>query len=633
MPPPVASSSAGSARGSSRSPTPTSAATPAATAARRNTIRDGAPLAHRNSISSPLSARSAAKRSTEVQSEADLENAAMLEDLRSRLAQSESAAEAAAEEYAKQVKALQSRLEDALAEQIKMEEAAHQKDEIIEGIELQVKELTRAKRDQENIYEAERTAAQQEKEEMIEREEELNTIIQRLKDQLAQREKSPEPEVVESPTEPSIDESQGFAPSNNMAAPNRSNNNLVLQKDKLIESLRLELAEAQIRLAEADHQGGTKLQQLEQQLLETRMSNARLMEDNESFQLLLSSAALNGDFPRGDYITNAFSEVEPEPESPHIIKKVQGSPRNSISLASNLAEELEEAAQTLETEKCRKLESEVKSLKDQNKAQSLYINNIIERILQHKDSEAILDKTAPLGDSAVKTEKALPAPPKESGMLSRTSSLSSRKTSPSMKSPAPSINGDRPSLSRSQSMRSTPRYTHKRSHSDAVYSGASVVNNLYRGEGMITPRSQTFYGPDQFNNGNRTQRPRDSDLSLDSTTSESGDSVSGTSIPLPWERRSLPSPPHHGTTMGPIAGNKLRPLRLVQENVSNGLVSPTSGSGRKISGDYKEGVEDEKSRRQSKRTSWIPWLNRNKDDDLHTISNPENVLFERRDVE
>lgn len=573
-----------------------------------------------------------------MQSEADLENAAMLEDLRNRLAQSESAAEAAAEEYAKQVKALQSRLEDALAEQLKMEEAVHQKDEVVEGMELQVKELTRAKRDQENIYEAERTAAQQEKEEMIDREEELNTIIQRLKDQLAQREKSPEPEVVENrktSADSSNDESQGFAPSNNMAAPNRTNtNNLVLQKDKIIESLRLELAEAQIRLAEADHQGGTKLQQLEQQLLETRMSNARLMEDNESFQLLLSSAALNGDFPRGDY-TNAFSEVEPEPESPHVIKKVQGSPRNSISLASNLAEELEEAAQTLETEKCRKLESELKSLKDQNKAQSLYINNIIERILQHKDSEAILDKTAPLGDSA-KTEKALPAPPKESGMLSRTSSLSSRKTSPSMKSPAPSINGDKPSLSRSQSMRNAPRYTHKRSHSDAVYSGASVVNNLYRGEGMITPRSQTFYGPDQFSNGNCTQRPRNSDLSLDSTQSESGDSVSGTSIPLPWDRRSMPSPPHpphHGTTMGPIAGNKLRPLRLVQENVSNGIVSPTSSSGRKISGDYKEGVEDEKSRRQSKRTSWIPWLNRNKDEDLPIVTNPENVLFERRDVE
>lgn len=462
---------------------------------------------------------------------------------------------------------------------------------------------------------------------MLDREEELNTIIQRLKDSLAQRdaqrERTPEydtpdnrsrtclshPSITVSTSTNivylalescSIDESQGFAPSGNISTPQR-NNNLLLQKDKLIESLRLELAEAQIRLAEADHQGGTKLQQLEQQLLEARMANARLMEDNESFQLLLSSAALNGDFPRGDYITNAFSEVEPEPES-HVVKKVQGSPRNSISVGSNLAEELEEAAQTAETEKFRKLENDYKSLKDQNKAMSLYINNIIERILQHKDSEAILDKTAPLDASVaapVKTEKALPAPPLgEGGLLSRTRSLAARR-----RSPTPSItDATRPSVQRSQSTRASSVGAHKRSHSDAIYTGASVVNNLYRGEGMITPRAQSFFGPEQFNN--RSQRPRDSDLSLDSTTSESGDSAAPTPAP---SMRAMPSPPHHSTTMGPIAGNKLRPLRLVQENVGNGLVSPPLGGGRKISGDYKEGVEDEKSRlerRQSKRGSW-----------------------------
>lgn len=389
------------------------------------------------------------------------------------------------------------------------------------------------------------------------------------------------------------------------------------------------------------------------------MTNARLMEDNESFQLLLSSAALNGDFPRGDYITNAFSEVDPEPES-HVVKKVQGSPRNSITLGSNLAEELEEAAQTLESEKYRKLESEHKSLKDQNKAMSLYINNIIERILQHKDSEAILDKTAPLGGvaAAPKTEKALPAPPKEEGgLLARTKSLAGRKKD--TKSPTPSVNGDKPALQRSQSMRN-PAATHRRSQSDAVYTGASVVNNLYRGEGMITPRAQTFVGPDA---SNRSQRPRDSDLSLDSTASESGDSAAAAPAPpiAPIHRTmTMPSPPHHSssTTMGPSSGNKqLRPLRLVQENVGNGLVSPPLG-GRKISGDYKEGIEDEKSRlerNKSKRTSWyvlglsglqhegsanifggnrIPWLNRNKEDDSpNSGNNPENVLFERRDVE
>lgn len=54
-----------------------------------------------------------------------------------------------------QMKALELRLEEALAEQIKMEDSNHGKDEVIEGIESQLKELTRAKRDQENIYEAE----------------------------------------------------------------------------------------------------------------------------------------------------------------------------------------------------------------------------------------------------------------------------------------------------------------------------------------------------------------------------------------------------------------------------------------------------------------------------------------------
>src|SRR5690349_19088561 len=127
-----------------------------------------------------------------------------------------------------------------------------------------------------------------------------------------------------------MDGSVAFAPSAHSPVPP---NSLLLQKDKLIESLRLELAEAQIRLAEADHLEGTKLQQLEQQLLEVRMTNARLMEDNESFQLLLSSAALNGDFPRGDYLSNAFSDSDPEPEpEQNEVKKVQGSPRNSVSL-------------------------------------------------------------------------------------------------------------------------------------------------------------------------------------------------------------------------------------------------------------------------------------------------------------
>lgn len=119
--------------------------------ARRNTLQ------HRrdSSVSSPLSARSAVKARPDSPDDAELENAAILEDLRGRLAKSESAAEAAAEEYQKQIKALQLRLEESVKEQVKQEEALHSKDDAIESLEIQVKELIRSKRDQENIYEAE----------------------------------------------------------------------------------------------------------------------------------------------------------------------------------------------------------------------------------------------------------------------------------------------------------------------------------------------------------------------------------------------------------------------------------------------------------------------------------------------
>ncbi len=144
---------------SDRSPTPSSSTSTGGhvreALGRRNTMREGSLHSSRNSISSPLSARSAAKRPPDANNEAELENAALLEDLRSRLAKSESAAEAAADEYTKQIKALQLRLDESSSEQSKMEEAMHAREEVVENLEMQIKDLTRSKRDQENIYEAE----------------------------------------------------------------------------------------------------------------------------------------------------------------------------------------------------------------------------------------------------------------------------------------------------------------------------------------------------------------------------------------------------------------------------------------------------------------------------------------------
>ena len=149
----------------------------------------------------------------------------------------------------------------------------------------------------------------------------------------------------------------------------KNTSRLVMQKDMIIESLRLELAEAQIKLVEMENMGGNHMQELEKQLLETRMANARLMEDNESFQLLLGEKSLNGDIMKTDLI--------------------QGTPHSGPGLSS-LAEELESAEG--ESERIRKLEHDLKSITEEKKALALYIEKIISRVLQHDNFEKILDQ-------------------------------------------------------------------------------------------------------------------------------------------------------------------------------------------------------------------------------------------------
>jgi chromosome segregation ATPase len=111
------------------------------------------------------------------------ETVAIIDDLKDRLAQAESACET----YKRQAEVLQSKLDDALKEQAKMEEKVHESEEQIEALTNEKREAARQMREMENIYEAERSAMMKEKEEMANREEEMQSVIQRLKDSLAQR--------------------------------------------------------------------------------------------------------------------------------------------------------------------------------------------------------------------------------------------------------------------------------------------------------------------------------------------------------------------------------------------------------------------------------------------------------------
>ncbi|RDW79900.1 hypothetical protein BP6252_04538 [Coleophoma cylindrospora] len=593
-------------RGPSRSPTPSSPSVSNGVA-RTRSVRGGTPVSARAAALQRTGTNlSSATAASDVDDESRAETITALDDLKERLHK----AETASEQLQKQNQVLQSRFEESNEEQGKLEEKLHESEERIEALENEKRDALRQKREMESIYEAERVSMTKEREEMTNREEEMQTIIQRLKDSLNQKNNVEEEHRLSrhsNNASPNL-ENQFAPPSALSRSDSRNNSKLVLQKDRLIESLRLELAEAQIKLVESENQGGGRLHEVEKLLLEARMTNARLMEDNESFQLLLSEKTLNlEDFAKDHFGFHSKSTNE------DALSALEG--RAPTSLADELSEVAEDGSEGVtgsegEPDNYKRLEAELKSAKDSNKALTLYINKIIERLLEHSDFEAILDQSSDFKPKSrnvstnVEKELPPPPPPKEqasgASILQRAKSVAmgGRRQRPQSVMPtsysalsdpdtAPSIPFG---LGRSASHRTG------RPMSEQYTSGAaSVVNQMYRGQppqnspplqGPQTPRhSQSFFAPPSISgNPNAAARAPSGGQAgtagnfpgmKSETSSISGDS--GVTTPP------SNSPPR-AEKQTTFAGNKPRPLRLVQDNAD-----------RKVS--------DE----SNKRASWMGW--------------------------
>ncbi|OLN85962.1 hypothetical protein CCHL11_05371 [Colletotrichum chlorophyti] len=575
-------SSTDSAPSPSASParTPTRSSTPtAASAARRGGPRTG----------TPVSARAAAARrdslistgnNTEAEEAARAETLALLDDLKERL----SKAEISSEQYRKQAEVLQNRLDDALKESAKLEEKVHETEEQIETLRNEKRDAARQMREMEAIYEAERSSMTKEKEEMSNREEEMQTIIQRLKDTLSQRMANDDEgrsSRHSAATSPSVDNGSFAPPSSLNRSDSRNNSKLLLQKDKLIESLRLELAEAQIKLVESENQGGGRLQEVERLLMEARMANARLMEDNESYQLLLQEKTLNGDFAKNDF---SYMGVSANQDALNALEGRSG----GASLADELSEASDSGAGANENEHVRRLETELKSMKDQNKALTLYINKIIERLLQHQDFEHILD-TSTEPKPPANTNKDLPPPPGDKGasgasLLQRAKTMAAGPAKPRPR-PMSYVPSAQPANSAHTDPETAPRIpignltrsssTRRSRPMSEQFTGAHLVNQMYRGpDGPISPplgsprtprSSQTFFGGNpnaaaRAPSGQQAPTAGNFPGMRSETSSTSGESGGITTPP------SQSPPRSHHEKQTTFAGNKPRPLRLVQEN-------------------------------------------------------------------
>lgn len=343
--------------------------------------------------------------------------------------------------------------------------------------------------------------------------------------------------------------------------------------------------------------GGGRLQEVERLLLEARMTNARLMEDNESFQLLLSDKTLNGDFAKSDF--GYMSSVANQ----DALSALEGR-----TVTSSLADELSEAEG--ESESYRRLESELKSVKDQNKALTLYINKIIERLLQHQDFEAILDQSSDFRPAGNVDKDLPPPPPKEpapgTSLLQRAKSVAmgAGRARPRPMSQLPAAHSaitdpeTAPSIPFSLGRSSSVRQSRPQSE-QFTRGAANVVNQMYKGppaqvspplHGPQTPRhSQSFFAPPAVGaNPNAGARyPSGGQAPTMATfpggkTSETSSTASGESGDISTPPSNSPPRAEKATT---FAGNKPRPLRLVQ--------------------DHTESIrEDDK---KNKRASWVGW--------------------------
>lgn len=183
-----ASGGVGRVTNSDSAPSPSSP--PSRTASQKSSTATPSGHARTRSVraGTPVSARAAIVRRdtgglSNAESDARAETASAVEDLQQRLEKEEKASE----QYKKQLEVQQSKLEEAIKESAKLEEKVHEHEEQVETLKNEKREATRQIREMESIYEAERSSILKEKEELANREEEMQAVIQRLKDSLAQR--------------------------------------------------------------------------------------------------------------------------------------------------------------------------------------------------------------------------------------------------------------------------------------------------------------------------------------------------------------------------------------------------------------------------------------------------------------
>ncbi|KAI9477707.1 hypothetical protein BDB00DRAFT_859209 [Zychaea mexicana] len=233
-------------------------------------------------------------------------------------------------------------------------------------------------------------------------------------------------------------------------------------QDKLIADLKSEIEQQKSVIQEQRsevQQQSLRLEHLDHEIANVKQVNRSLMEDNESYQILLHEKTISGEF-----MMNPIMQIEKDgsasPTNEHkgrSLKPSTSTSSNGLNLAAelNLASvgtpDWEASQKANETDQTvLKLTDENKVLQDTNRALQLYMNKILMKIINNKQLEDVLsiDQPKPQPTIVTSTQQQQPAAKnsrlaqragqKQQQQQQKPSSSSSSSLSSSNNAPAPS---------------------------------------------------------------------------------------------------------------------------------------------------------------------------------------------------
>jgi hypothetical protein len=175
--------------------------------------------------------------------------------------------------------------------------------------------------------------------------------------------------------------------------------------ERNIEALKMVVADLRSQLDQQSMLATSRNEELEFALSEAKVDKSRLLEKLESYQVLLQERTLNG-----DYSIMNLSEDIPNERTPSRGESQVEESGPLGTLACELREaEAEDAIKSIGIQfqprlKVLALQSEIRHLRESNKAMTLYINEIIGRLLQTKGFEHVLEKEAQRPISTASTQ-------------------------------------------------------------------------------------------------------------------------------------------------------------------------------------------------------------------------------------